>query len=65
MDGVFLSAIIAANVGRIQLATAARLARMQPDTAHSAVKLIDAAQATLDRLATLAAGTGGNLDISV
>jgi hypothetical protein len=29
MDGVFLSAVIAANVGRIQLAAAARLARMQ------------------------------------
>jgi hypothetical protein len=65
MDAALVSAFIAADVGRLQLAVAAKLLRMNAEAAQSAVKLIDAAQANLDRLANVAAGIGQNLDISV
>ena len=39
--------------------------RMNADAAQSVVKLIDAAQQNMDRLANVAAGIGENLDISV
>jgi hypothetical protein len=53
-----------AQTGMVQLAVAARLARMNADQGASVVKLIDAAQQNIDPLANVAAGLGTNLDVS-
>jgi len=66
MDPVALaSAFIGAQVGRVQLAAAAKLLQMDAANEQSVVGLIDAAQQNMDRLANVAAGIGGNLDVSV
>jgi hypothetical protein len=66
MDDVGLaSAFISASVGQAQLTVAARLLRMNADQEQSVAQLVDAAQQNIDRLANVAAGIGGNLDISV
>jgi hypothetical protein len=59
------SALIGAQVGRAQLAVAGKLLQSDFVSERSVVKLIDAAQQNMDRLANVAAGVGGNLDISV
>jgi hypothetical protein len=64
MDASLASAFIAASVGQIQLAVAGKMLGMQLDEGRSAVKLIDAAQQNLDRLANVAAGIGTNLDVT-
>jgi hypothetical protein len=64
-DAGLISAFVGARVGQMQLAVAARMLRMNADAAQSVAELIDAAQANIDRLANVAAGLGGNLDISV
>jgi hypothetical protein len=63
--GAIATAFVGARAGEMQLAVAAKLLRMNADTAASVVKLIDAAQANADRLANVAAGVGTNLDVSV
>ena len=50
---------------RSQLAQALGKRNVPADAAASVVKLIDAAQESIDRLANVAAGIGTNLDISV
>jgi hypothetical protein len=60
-----VSTLIGAQVGRAQLAVAAKLLQMDAANEQSVVGLIDAAQQNMDRLANVAAGIGGNLDISV
>jgi len=59
------SAFIGAQVGRVQLAVAAKMLQMDAVNEQSVVGLIDAAQQNIDRLANVAAGIGGNLDVSV
>ena len=59
------TAFIGAKTGQVQLAVAAKMLRMNADNANSIVKVIEAAQQNIDRLANLAAGIGGNLDVSV
>jgi len=59
------SAMIAARVGEVQLAVAARLLRMDAQAAGTAAKLTDAAEANADRLANVAAGIGANLDVTI
>jgi hypothetical protein len=59
------SALIGAQVGRAQLAVAGKLLQMDAVNERSVVKLIDASQQNMDRLANVAAGIGDNLDISV
>jgi len=61
----FVSAVVGAQIGRIQLAVAAKLLQTDAVNADSVVKLVDAAQQSADRLASAAIGLGGNLDISV
>ena len=61
----FVSAVVGAEIGRIQLAVAAKLLQTDAVSAASVVKLVDAAQQSTDRLASAAIGLGGNLDISV
>lgn len=62
-DAALASGLIAARVAQVQFAVAAKMLRMSADTAQSAVEVIDAAQQNADRLANVAAGIGGNLDI--
>ena len=63
--GALASAMIAARVGVVQLAVAARMLRMNAEAAASAAKLIDAAEQNVDRLANVAAGIGTQLDLTV
>ncbi len=59
------AAFIAAQAGQVQTAMAAKMLRMNADTAGNAVKLLEAAQQNMNSLANVASGVGGNLDISV
>jgi hypothetical protein len=59
-----ITALMGAQTGMVQLALAARLARMNAGQGSSVVKLIDAAQQSFDPLANVAAGLGTNLDVS-
>jgi len=65
MDVALATAFVSAKTAEIQLAIAAKMLRMNADTARSVVQLIDAAQQNFDRLANVASGIGENLDISV
>jgi hypothetical protein len=58
------SSFVAARAGQMQLAVAAKMLRMNADTAQSVVQLLEAGQANIDKLANVASGTGGNLDVS-
>jgi hypothetical protein len=64
MDTSLITALMGAQTGMVQLAVAARLARMNADQGSSVAKLIDAAQQNIDPLANVAAGLGTNLDVS-
>ncbi len=59
------SAIIA-NQARVQMALAAKLAKMNAGNAQSVVQLIEASNANLQKIlqSTLEPGVGGNIDIS-
>jgi hypothetical protein len=59
------SALAGAQLGQVQLAVAAKMLRMNADQASSIANLIDAAAQNTNRLANVAAGVGGNLDITV
>jgi hypothetical protein len=65
-----LSAFFSAQVGRLQLAVAARLGRtdpnslVNPDAGPSITKLVDAAQQNGQPLANAAAELGTKLDVS-
>jgi hypothetical protein len=60
-----MSGLIAARMGQVQLAVAAKLMSMNADAGASVAKLIDAAQQNMSSLANVAAGIGGNLDMTV
>jgi len=67
MGTSLISAFISAQVGRFQLAVAARLSRTDPsipDTGAPVSKLVDAAEQSMEPLANAAATVGTNLDIS-
>jgi hypothetical protein len=65
MDTSLISAFFGAQVGEMQLAVAARLARMNaPDMVSSVSQLVDAADQSANSLANVAAGIGTNLDVS-
>ena len=59
------AAFIAAQVGQLQTAVAAKMLKMNADSAANVVKLLDAAQQNFSNLANVASGIGTNLDISV
>ena len=65
MEPTLVSAMAGAQVGRLQMALAAKMLKMNADAANSVAQLIDAAAQNLDRLANVAAGLGGNVDITV
>jgi len=58
------SALSAAQIGRAQMALAARMLRMYADAEASIVQVLDAAQRNIARLDNLAAGIGQNLNIT-
>jgi hypothetical protein len=57
--------LISAQVGRLQLAVAASLARTDPQSGSSIAQLLDAAQQNFAPLANVSAGLGTNLNVSV
>ncbi len=59
-----ITALMGAQTGMMQLAVEARLMRMNADQGAAVVKLIDAAQQSIDPLANVAAGIGTNLNVS-
>jgi hypothetical protein len=59
------TAFISGQAAKLQLAAAAKMMRMNADAASSIVQVIEAAQDNMRTLGNVAAGTGGNLDISV
>jgi hypothetical protein len=63
--GALASALIDARLGQVQLAVAAKMLRIDANSAASVTRLIDSAQQNFDRLANVAAGIGRNLDLSV
>lgn len=63
MDTSLISALLGAKVGQLQLAVAARLARMDLQSGASVAKLIDAAEQSLAPLANVPAGLGTNLNV--
>ena len=64
MDMSLISAFLGAQTGMMQLAFAARFARMNADQASSVAKLVDAAEQNFNSLANVAAGIGTNLNVS-
>jgi len=65
MDSVALaSAMVGAKAAQTQIAVAAEMMKMNADAAASIVQVLEAAQQNLSRLANVAAGVGGNVDIS-
>ena len=59
------TALIGAQVGRLQLAAAAKMLRMNAQADASIAQLLEAAQQNLNNLANVAAGIGTNVDITV
>jgi hypothetical protein len=59
------ASFIAAQVGQLQQAAAAKMMQMNADTSKDAVKLLDAAQQNFNSLANVANGVGNNLNITV
>ena len=62
--GALASAFVGAKIAEVQMAVAARMLRINADAAASVVQVIDAAQQNMDRLANVAAGIGGNFDVT-
>ena len=58
------AAFVAAQVGQLQTAVAAKMLRMNADASADTAKLLEAAQQNFNRLANVASGIGGNLDIT-
>jgi hypothetical protein len=56
------SAFVAASAGQFQMAIGGKMLAMSMDAGRSAVKLIDAAQQSIDSLANVSAGIGGNVN---
>ena len=59
------AAFVGAKAAQVQMAVAAKMLRMNADSAASVVQVLEAAQQNMDKLANVAAGVGQNLDISV
>ena len=64
MDMSLVTAALGAQAGLTQLAVAGSMLKMNTQNAASVVKLIDAAQQSMNSLANVAPGVGTNLDIS-
>ena len=62
--GSIAAAFIAAQVGQLQQAVAAKMLRMNAQASADTAKLLEAAQQNFNCLANVAGGIGGNLDIA-
>ena len=58
------ASFIAAQVGQLQQAAAAKMMQMNANASADTAKLLEAAQQNFSRLANVATGIGGNLDIT-
>lgn len=58
------AALVGAQAAQLQTAVAAKMLRMNSDASADVAKLLDAAQQNFNRLANVAGGIGGNLDIA-
>lgn len=56
--------MVGAQMSQVQMAIAAKMMRMNADSAASVVQLIDAAQKNMQSLANVAAGVGQNINIT-
>jgi hypothetical protein len=65
MDPSLAAAAVAASVAQVQLGFADKMLAMNIDAGRSAVKLIDAAQQSVDGLANVSAGIGARVDMTV
>jgi hypothetical protein len=59
------AAFVACQASQLQTAMAAKMLRMNADSAADVAKLLQSAQQNFARLANVASGIGGNLDMSV
>ena len=58
------AAFVAAQAGQLQQAVAAKMLQMNANASADTAKLLEAAQQNFSRLANVASGVGGNLDIT-
>jgi hypothetical protein len=58
------AAFISAQAGQVQTAVAAKMLKMNADSAANVVQLLNAAQQNFSSLANVASGIGTNLDIT-
>ena len=58
------AAFVAAQVGQLQQAAAAKMMQMNANASADTAKLLEAAQQSFSRLANVTSGLGGNLDIT-
>ena len=58
------AAFIASQAGQVQTAVAAKMLKMNADASAGVAQLLDAASQNFNRLANVANGVGGNLDIT-
>ena len=66
MDTAAIAASFAgAKAAQVQMAVAAKIMKMNAESAQAVVALLDASQANIERLVSSAPGLGGNVDISV
>jgi len=58
------AAFVGAQAAQLQTAAAAKMLRMNADASADVAKLLEAEQQNFSRLANVAGGIGGNLDIT-
>ena len=58
------AAFVAAQVGQLQQAAAAKMMQMNANASADTAKLLEAAQKNFSSLANVASGVGGNIDIT-
>ena len=64
MDTALAAAFVGAQTGRVQMAVAAKMMKMNADQAASIAQLLEAATQNFNTLANAASGIGQNLDIT-
>ena len=58
------AAVVGAQAAQLQTAAAAKMLRMNADASADVAKLLEAEQQNFSRLANVAGGIGGNLDLT-
>ena len=64
MDVASIAAAVVGAQAQLQTAAAAKMLRMNADASADVAKLLEAEQQNFSRLANVAGGIGGNLDIA-